>query len=101
MKRLMTRKKPIVCLDEKPKQLIRDKRMTISMKPGKPEKYDYEYVKNETANRFMAVESKAGKKMIKVPKEKNHGRFCTIREIGRVHELLIYFKKASISPVFK
>jgi len=33
------------------------------MKPGSPEKYDYEYVRNGTANIFMAVEFKAGKRM--------------------------------------
>jgi hypothetical protein len=48
-------KKPLICLDEKPKQLLRDKKMTIPMKPGSSEKYDYEYVRNGTANIFMAV----------------------------------------------
>src|ERR1700690_2567221 len=55
-------KRPIVCLDEKPKQLIGDKRKPIPMKPGSPEKYDYEYIRNGTANIFMAVELKAGKR---------------------------------------
>jgi len=43
-------KRPIVCLDEKPKQLIEDKITPILMKPGSPEKYDYEYIRNGTAN---------------------------------------------------
>jgi len=43
-------KKPLVCFDEKPKQLLGDKRMPIPMKPGRSEKYDYEYVRNGTAN---------------------------------------------------
>jgi hypothetical protein len=55
--------KPIICIDEKPKQLLGDKRKPIPMKPGSPEKYDYEYVRNGTANIFMAVEFKAGKRM--------------------------------------
>ena len=54
-------KRPIICLDEKPKQLLGDKRKTIPMKPGSSKKYDYEYVRNETANVFMAVEFKAEK----------------------------------------
>ncbi|AKB43096.1 Mobile element protein [Methanosarcina vacuolata Z-761] len=49
--------------DEKPKQILGDKRKSIPMKPGSPEKYDYEYVRNGTANIFMAVEFKAGKRM--------------------------------------
>ncbi|AKB18607.1 Mobile element protein [Methanosarcina sp. WWM596] len=59
-------KRPIVCLDEKPKQLIEDKITPILMKPGSPEKYDYEYIRNGTANIFMAVEFKAGKRITQV-----------------------------------
>jgi hypothetical protein len=54
-------KKPLICLDEKPKQLLRDKKMTIPMKPRSSEKYDYEYVRNGAANIFMAVEFKEEK----------------------------------------
>jgi len=59
-------KRPIVCLDEKPKQLIKDNVPPIPMKPGSPEKYDYEYKRNGTANIFMAVEFKAGKRITQV-----------------------------------
>ena len=59
-------KKPLVCLDEKPKQLLGEKRMSIPMTPGSPEKYDYEYVRHGTANIFMAVEFKAGKRVTQV-----------------------------------
>ena len=62
---------PLVCFDEKPKQLIGDKRISIPMKPGSPEKYDYEYVRNGTANIFMAVEFKAGKRVTQVTKRRN------------------------------
>jgi len=41
-------KNPIICLDEKPKQLLGDKRIPIPMKPGSSEKYDYEYVRNQS-----------------------------------------------------
>jgi len=56
-------KRPIVNLDEKPKQLLEEKRSSIPMKPGSPERYDYEYVRNGTANIFMAVEFKAGRRV--------------------------------------
>lgn len=59
-------KRPIICLDEKPKQLIEDKRKPIPMKLGSPEKYDYEYIRNGTANIFVAVEFKAGKRVTQV-----------------------------------
>ena len=63
-------KNPLVCFDEKPKQLIGDKRISIPMKPGSPEKYDYEYVRNGTANIFVAVEFKAGKRVTQVTKRR-------------------------------
>jgi len=61
---------PLVCFDEKPKQLSGDKRVSIPMKPGSPEKYDYEYVRNGTVNIFMAVEFKAGKRVTQVTKRR-------------------------------
>ncbi len=59
-------KKPTIGLDEKPKQLLGEKRKAIPMKPGSPEKYDYEYVRNGKANVFLAVEFKAGKRVTQV-----------------------------------
>jgi hypothetical protein len=59
-------KRPLIGFDEKPKQLIDDSRKPIQMKPGSPEKYDYEYKRNGTANIFVAVEPKAGKRTVMV-----------------------------------
>jgi len=70
-------KKPLVCLDEKPKQLPGEKRMSIPMTPGSPEKYDYEYVRNGTANIFMAVEfKKAGKRVTQVTERRTMNDFA-------------------------
>jgi hypothetical protein len=44
---------PLVCLDEASKQLLADTRSPIPMKPGHPERGDYEYERNGTANLFM------------------------------------------------
>lgn len=59
-------KKPVIGIDEKPKQLIDETRAKIPMKPGSPEKYDYEYVRNGRANIFIAVDPKRGKRDVKV-----------------------------------
>ncbi len=67
---------PLVCLDEKPKQLIMDKRIPIPMKRGSPEKYDYEYVRNGTANIFVATEFKAGKRVTQVTKRRTMKDFA-------------------------
>ncbi len=70
-------KRPIVNLDEKPKQLLKDKRSAIPMKPGSPEKYDYEYVRGGTATIFMAVEFKAGKRVTSITKTRTMNDFAS------------------------
>ena len=57
---------PVVCFDEKSKQLLEDSRAPIPLKSGSVAKYDYEYKRNGTCNIFAAVEPKAGKHYIKV-----------------------------------
>ena len=45
--------RPVVCLDETTKQLIKETRVPVSAKPGQPARHDYEYERNGTANLFM------------------------------------------------
>src|SRR3989337_2658427 len=47
---------PVICMDEQPTQLIKETRMKIAIKPGKPERVDYEYERNGTAANFMFTE---------------------------------------------
>jgi hypothetical protein len=79
-------KRPIVCLDEKPKQLIEDKRKPIPMKPGSTEKYDYEYIRNGTANIFMAVEFKAGKRVTQVTERRTMTDFAQFMKVLVIDE---------------
>lgn len=46
-------KRPVVCFDETPMQLIGETRMPRPMRPGHPALYDYEYKRNGTANLFL------------------------------------------------
>lgn len=69
-------KKPVIGFDEKPKQLLGEKRTPIPLRPGKPEKYDYEYVRNGKANIFVAVEPKHGKRVTKVTKQRTKKDFA-------------------------
>ncbi len=48
-------KRPLVCLDEASKQLIGEVIEPIPAEPGQPERFDYEYTRNGTANLFMAT----------------------------------------------
>lgn len=67
---------PVIGLDEKPKQLLEDKRKTISMIPGHREKYDYEYIRRGNANIFMAVEFKAGKRTTRITSRRTKRDFA-------------------------
>jgi hypothetical protein len=46
---------PVICIDEKSKQLLGENKSPIPMKPGKPGKYDYEYKRQGTRNIFVCV----------------------------------------------
>ena len=49
-------KRPVVCFDESPIQLIGEVRQPIPAAPGQLERYDYEYKRNGTANVFMMLD---------------------------------------------
>jgi transposase len=49
-------KRPVVCFDETPRQLIGESRVPVAAKPGRPARVDYEYVRNGTANVFMMLD---------------------------------------------
>jgi transposase len=46
-------RRPVVCFDETPRQLIGEERVPVRAEPGKRRRFDYEYVRNGTANVFM------------------------------------------------
>ena len=51
---------PVVCMDEKPYQLLGESRAPIPMKAGKPERQDGEYVRNGTCSIFIFNEPLSG-----------------------------------------
>jgi len=53
-------KRPLVCLDEMPRQLIGEARLPLPPLPGLPERFDYEYVRNGVANIFCVCEPLLG-----------------------------------------
>jgi hypothetical protein len=61
---------PVVCMDETPRQLIRETRAPIPARPGQPEREDYEYERCGVCNVFMASEPLAGTRMTKVTEHK-------------------------------
>jgi len=57
---------PVVCVDEKSKQLLQQSRTPLPIKPGTPMKMDYEYIRAGTCNLFVAVEPKGGRRTVRV-----------------------------------
>ena len=69
------RQEPVVCVDEKSKQLLRDTRAPLPMKPGAAAKHDYEYVRAGTCNLFVAVNPKAGHRIVAVTEHRGKTDF--------------------------
>jgi hypothetical protein len=59
-------KRPQVCFDEIPKQLVADSRLPLPPRPGTPAREDYEYVRHGTANLFLWYEPLAGQRHVTV-----------------------------------
>jgi hypothetical protein len=53
-------KRPRICFDECPYQLISEVRRPLPVKPGRPQRYDYEYQREGTCNLFMFVQPHVG-----------------------------------------
>ena len=57
---------PVICMDESPKQLIKETRVPIPMKPGQQARQDFEYERCGVANIFLASEPLKGKRHVEV-----------------------------------
>jgi hypothetical protein len=69
-KRPLDPRYPVVCMDESPKQLIAETRVSIPVSPGQSAKYDYEYRRCGVCNIFLACEPLAGKRIVKITERK-------------------------------
>jgi len=77
---------PVICMDESPKQLIKETRMPIERKPGSDAKEDFEYERCGVANIFMVNEPLAGRRHVKVTERKTKKDWALfIKEIADEH----------------
>jgi transposase len=105
-------KRPLVCFDERPKQLIAETRSSIPARAGQPVRYDYEYRRNGVANIFMMFEPLAGRRTVEVTQRRTKCDFaeCIRQLVDEVHpdadvivlvmDNLNTHKKASLYEVF-
>lgn len=67
---------PVICIDEKSKQLIADTRTTLPMTRNTSRRRDYEYRRGGTRNLFCAVEPKGGRRKITVTNRRTKRDFA-------------------------
>ena len=62
--------RPVVCMDESPKQLISEARVPIPASKGQPARHDFEYIRHGVCNIFLACEPLSGKRMVTITERK-------------------------------
>jgi transposase len=79
-------KRPVVCFDESPVQLIGETRQPIPAMPGQLERYDCEYKRNGTANLFILLDVHRSWRRVKVTDSRAAVDFAAcMRELCDVH----------------
>ena len=63
-------RRPQVCFDEHVVQLVSEKRQPLPSRPGRPERYDYEYKREGTRNLFLFFQPLAGWRHVRVTKQR-------------------------------
>jgi hypothetical protein len=77
---------PLICMDELPRQLIKEKRTPLPAVPGSPRRVDYEYERNGTANVFLFTEPLAGWRHVNVRERRTGVDWAhEIEELLEVH----------------
>lgn len=88
---------PVLCFDEKSKELRADRHPLILTTECMPRRRDYEYRRNGTANIFLVVEPKGGWRETNVTKRRAKKDFA--REIKHIVQLPRYQDAATIHIV--
>jgi hypothetical protein len=78
-------RRPVVCFDERPCQLLGDVLMPIPMKPGHVERQDYHYKRNGTCVVLMAVEPLIGHRIVKVTERKTKEDYAEFMKTLALH----------------
>lgn len=103
---------PLVCLDETSKQLVSETRTPLPMKPGQPQRVDYEYERGGTANLFMLFAPLEGFRHVEVTDRRTAIDYANVlkylsdtylpkaRKIRLVQDNLNTHSKASLYETF-
>jgi hypothetical protein len=78
--------RPVVCMDEGSKQLVKETRAPQPVVPGRPGRFDYEYERNGTANVFLFCEPLAGWRQVNLTERRTKVDWALqARELLEVH----------------
>lgn len=69
-------KRPVVCFDEMPVQLVGDLVAPLPMKEGKPARFDYEYERGGVACLLVALEPLTGRRLIETSHQRTKADYC-------------------------
>ena len=77
-------KRPLICFDELPAQLLGEVVMPLPMKAGNPTRFDYEYERHGCCSLLVAFEPLTGRRLVETSKQRTKADYC--RFMQRVSE---------------
>lgn len=84
-------KRPLVCFDERPVQLLGEVVAPLPVKAGHPARFDYEYEREGTAVLLVAFEPLTGKRIVETSRQRTKADYC--RFMQRVTEMFSQAEK--------
>jgi hypothetical protein len=79
-KRPLDDKRPLLCMDEMPKQLLIETREPLPVTLGKPARQDYEYKRGGVADVFMVFEPLVGKRYIEITDQRRREEWARVMQ---------------------
>lgn len=73
-------KRPVVCFDEMPVQLLDEVVAPLPMKADRPARVDYEYERGGVANLLVAFEPLTGKRLVEISKQRTKADYSRFQQ---------------------
>ena len=75
-------KRPVVCFEELPVQLLNDVVAELPMTEGKLARFDYEYARAGTASLLVAIEPRTGTRVVETSRQRTKADYCRFQQRG-------------------
>jgi hypothetical protein len=69
-------KRPVVCFDELPVQLLGEVVTPLPMTAGKPKRFDYEYARHGSCSLLVAFEPLTGRRLVETSQQRTKADYC-------------------------